>query len=277
MDHKPMKGKSMYIFPVVVFVIFSVTWLYIQQFDIEASRDLRQLWGHFYWILPVFGGIAGLFTSKKWGGYKSLLGKTILVLSMGLLLQSFGQIYSSYYVFFNDVESPPYPAIGDIGFFGSVLVYIYGVMLLSKLSGFHFSIKKIHNKIWAFLIPAFMLLLSYFMFLKGYEFDWSGWTSSITILLDFGYPLGQAFYVSIAILSLLVSRNLLGGILKRPIWYLIFALIVQSLSDFVFIYQATRGTWYVGGFNDYMYLTSYFLMTLALIHMSSVFKKIKES
>lgn len=277
MINRILKERILYIFPVLVFLVFSVTWIYIQQFEIEASRDLRQLWGHSYWILPVFGGIVGLFISRKWGGHKSLLGKTILVLSVGLLLQSFGQIYSSYYVFFNNVESPPYPAIGDIGFFGSVLVYIYGVTLLSKLSGFNFSIRKIHNKIWAFIIPVSMLLLSYFLFLKGYEFDWSSWSSKIRVLLDFGYPLGQALYVSIAILSLLVSRNFLGGMLKRPISYLIFALIVQSLSDFVFIYQATTETWYVGGFNDYMYLTSYFLMTLSLIHMGSVFKKIKES
>ena len=273
-----MKDKPIYLFPLLVFVVYTITWLYIQQFDIEASRDLRQLWGHTYFILPLFGGIAGLFIAKRWGGWKSLLGKTILVLSIGLLFQAFGQVYSSYYVYFNDVESPPYPAIGDIGFFGSVLIYIYGVILLSKLSGFHFSIKKVHNKVWAFIIPASMLYLSYYLFLQGYEFDWSGsLADKIRILLDFGYPLGQTFYVSLAILSLLVSRDLLGGILKLPIWFLIFALIVQSLSDFIFIFQATAGTWYVGGFNDLMYLTSYLLMTLALIHMGSVFKQIKES
>jgi hypothetical protein len=274
MDKQFLYRKSIYLFPVIVFAIFSVTWVYIQQFDVEASRDLRQLWGHTYWILPVFGGIAGLLISKRWGGYKSLLGKIILILSIGLLLQAFGQLYSSYYVFFNDVESPPYPAIGDIGFFGSVIIYIYGVILLAKLSGFKSSIKKAHNKIWAVIIPVSMLCLSYFLFLKGYEFDPS---QKIVAFLDFGYPLGQALYVSIAILALLVSRNLLGGMMKKPIWFLIFALIFQSLSDFVFIYQAIQGTWYVGGFNDYMYLTSYFLMTLALLHMGNVFKKIKES
>ena len=257
-----------------MFVIFSMCWLYIQQFDMESTRDLRQLWGHSYWILSLYGGIVGLIISKKWGGYKSLLGRTTLALSIGLFLQSFGQIYSSYYVFFNDVESPPYPAIGDIGFFGSVIAYIYGVILLSKISGFKFSIRKIHNKIWAFVIPISMLLASYFLFLKGYEFDWS---NKIKIFLDFGYPLGQAFYVSIAVLSLLVSRNILGGILRRPILFLIFALIFQSFSDFVFLYQAIAGTWYVGNINDYMYLTSYFMMTISLIKLKSAFYKIKNS
>ncbi|MHB1330910.1 MAG: hypothetical protein ACYCY6_03010 [Minisyncoccota bacterium] len=269
-----LKGLSSYLFPIIVFVFFSFTWLYIQQFEVLASRDIRQLWGHTYWILPVFGGISGLYISKRWGGYRSLLGKAITILSIGLLFQSFGQIYSSYYVYFYDVESPPYPAIGDIGFFGSVLVYTYGVILLSKLSGVHFSLRKIYNKIWMFIVPISLISLSYVLFLKGYEFDL---VSKTQILLDFGYPLGQAFYVSIAIFSLLVSWNWLGGVLKKPIMFLIFALIFQSLSDFVFIFQAISGSWYVGGINDLMYLTSYFLMTMALIHMGNIFVQIKES
>ena len=274
MRDKFVKGKFIYIFPIVFFVVFSIVWLYIQQFDVESTRDLRQLWGHTYGFLALYAGIVGVVISKKWGGYKSLLGKTMVVLSIGLFLQFFGQIYSSYYVFFNDVESPPYPGIGDIGFFGSVVAYIYGVILLSKLSGFSFSIKKVHNKIWAFIIPASMLIVSYLLFLRGHEFDWS---EKIHIFLDFGYPLGQAFYVSIAILSLLVSRNILGGILKKPILFLIFALIFQSFSDFVFLYQATAETWYVGNVNDYMYLISYFIMSLSLIQLGSVFYKIKDS
>lgn len=274
MNYKVSKDRLLYVISIAIFVIYSLWWLYIQQFDVELSRDLRQEWGHTYFILSVFGGIAGLFISRQWGSYKSLLGKTILVLSIGLLFQSFGQIYSSYYVYFYNVESPPYPAIGDVGFFGSVLIYIYGVILLAKLTGFNFSIKKVHNKIWAFVIPAIMLFISYSLFLKGYEFDWS---EKIKIFLDFGYPIGQSIYVSIAILSLLVSRKILGGILKTPLWFLIAALIFQAFSDFVFIYQAIAGTWYVGGINDYMYLTSYFLMTLALVNMGIAFKKIKNS
>ncbi|KKR78575.1 MAG: hypothetical protein UU25_C0037G0004 [Microgenomates group bacterium GW2011_GWB1_40_9] len=274
MEGNSSRNVVSYIIPTVIFIFYSFTWLYIQQFEVSASRDIRQLWGHTYLILSVFGGIAGLFISKKWGGYKSLLGKAIAVLSIGLLFQSFGQIYSSYYVYFYDVESPPYPAIGDIGFFGSVLVYIYGVLLLSRLSGVHFSMRKFQNKIWMFTVPIFMLGLSYFLFLKGYELTG---ISKVQVFLDFGYPLGQALYVSIAILSLIISWNWLGGVLQKPIWFLIFALIFQSLSDFTFIFQAISGTWYVGGVNDFMYLTSYYLMAMALIHMGSVFKKIKES
>lgn len=117
-----------------------------------------------------------------------------------------------------------------------------------------------------------MLGVSYLFFLQGYEFDWS---NKLKIFLDFGYPFGQAIYVSIAMLAFFFSRNFLGGVMKRPLWILMFALIFQYCADFMFLYQSNTDTWYVGGINDYLYFVSYFLMTLALIYIGSTFYKIK--
>jgi hypothetical protein len=274
MVEKLFKNKLIYIFPVVIFVLFTAWWIYLKQFDMESTRDMRQLWGATYQILALYGGIVGLFISRKWGGYKSLIGKTILAFSIGLLLQVFGQCYSSYYVFHYAAESPPYPAIGDIGFFGSVIAYIYGVILLARASGMGNKIKKTHNKIWIILIPVLGLLAAYIFFLKGYEFDPS---NLLLDFLDFAYPLGQALYVSLAVLALFMSRDVLGGIMKKPILFLIFALIFQYASDFFFLYQAHAGTWFVGNINDFLYCASYFIMGLAIINMGNVFNTIRES
>ncbi len=269
------KSKShLLLFPVIVFIGFALWWFYLQAFDIELTRDMRQLWGATYQILALYGGIAGLYISKRWGGWGSLIGKIVIAFSIGLLLQVFGQSYSSWYVYHYAVESPPYPAIGDIGFFGSVLVYIYGVLLLAKASGVINKVKSVHNKIWAFVIPFLILLGAYLFFLRGYPFDPSNFLLSF---LDFGYPLGQAFYVSVAVLSLVMSRNLLGGLMRKPIFFLIFALIFQYASDVSFLQHAHAGTWYVGNINDFLYCASYFIMSLAIINMGSVFNKIKES
>lgn len=273
-NHSNFRKWLIYLFPVLVFIGFVGWWLYLRQFDIETTRNMRQLWGATYQILALYGGIVGLFISQKWGGYKSLIGRIILAFSVGLLLQVFGQSYSSYYVYHYVVESPPYPAIGDIGFFGSVIAYIYGVILLARVSGLGSKLKKAHNKFWAFIIPFVLLLSSYLFFLKGYEFDLS---NPLLVFLDFGYPLGQAFYVALAILVLFMSRNFLGGLMKKPILFLIFALIVQYFSDTFFLYQAHNGTWYVGNINDFLYCASYFIMGLAIINMGKIFKAIQES
>ncbi len=274
MIQKFTRSKSIYIIPIAIFIFFTVWWLYLKTLDIDATRDPRQLWGATYQILAFYGAIIGTFISYKWGGHKSVFGRVVLAFSIGLFLQCFGQTYSSYYVFHNHVESPSYPGIGDFGFFGSVIAYMYGALALSKVSGVGVSLKKIQNKAWAFLIPLGILIASYFFFLNGYEFDP---TAKIKTILDFGYPLGQAFYVSIAILALIMSNNILGGIMKKPILFIIFALLFQYFSDFFFLYQANAGTWYVGNINDYLYCASYFVMIISLIEIGRSFYKIQNS
>jgi hypothetical protein len=268
-----IKNKLAYIIPVVVFLGFTIWWFYLRGFSLEDSRNMRQIWGATYQIFAFYGGIIGVIISYKWGGHRSTLGRAILAFSIGLFLQCFGQTYSSYYVFHYAVESPPYPAIGDIGFFGSVIAYIYGVILLYKVSGAGFSIQKTKSEAWVFLIPIVALGLSYHFFLQGYQFDWS---QKIKIFLDFGYPFGQALYVSIALVTLIASRNMLGGIMRMSILFLLFALLFQYFSDFFFLYQSNAGTWHVGNINDYMYSASYLIMSLSLIELGSAFERVKE-
>ncbi len=226
-----------------------------------------------YPFLSLIGGIAGLYYAEKWGGLKSFLGKSICMFSFGLLAQFYGQAMYAYFIYIKGIEVP-YPSFGDVGYFGSVIFYFIAIIYLAKVSGLKFSFKSTSGKLQAFFIPVLLLAATYSFFLRNYQFEWD---NKLKIFLDFGYPLGQAGYVSIAILALFMARNILGGIMKSPIWFLIFALVVQYLSDFVFLYQSNYGSWYVGGVNDFLYCFSYFLMTVALINIGNTFKKIQES
>ena len=267
------KKKPLFTVSLFIFLGLSIWWVYINFFFPEVNTNDKQLFAASYQILALLGAIIGFWMGKQWGGYGSLLGKALIFFSFGLLLQSFGQTAYSYFIFFEKIVAP-YPSIGDIGYFGSVIAYIFGIIYLSKVSGFHFSWKSIQNKIYSIMIPLVILVVSYFFFLKGYEFDWS---QKLKVFLDFGYPFGQAIYVSIAILTLIVSRNVLGGTMKKPILFLILALISQYISDFMFLYQANAGSWSAGGLNDYFYCISYFLMAVALINIGGMFIKIKNS
>ena len=273
MSHFMGKNKITTSVAVALFVIISLWFFRIHMLDLATTESVRQAWGSIYQIMALFGGIVGLIVSKHWGGYKSLIGRAVLFFSIGLLLQSFGQSVDSYYNYFAN-QQIPYPSLGDVGFMGSVIAYIIGAWLLMKASGFRFSVKSAGGKFFAIALPLVILFACYFFFLQGYVFDWS---NKAKIFLDFGYPFGQAIYVSLALLVYIMSRNFLGGIMKKPIMFLVVALIFQYISDFTFLYQANAQTWYVGGLNDYLYFCSYFLMTLSLINMGGVFKVIKEA
>lgn len=255
---------------VVLFVAITVWWFFLPEIGEPNSEHARFLLGSTYQVLAFWGGICGLLISRHWGGVRSIVGRSIIAFSIGLLLQVLGQSVYSYHNLFLGNETP-YPSAGDIGFFGSIPAYIYGIFLLARACGSHITLRSFRNQLAAFLIPLAMLVLSYSIFLTGYEFD-SG--ARLVTFLDFGYPLGQAIYVSLALLTFIISRNYLGGIMRGPIFFILVALVYQYVSDFTFLRQASLGTWYVGGIGDYLYFSSYFLMSLALIYLGYTYKKI---
>ncbi len=231
------------------------------------------LWGASYQIIAWYGAIIGFFIAHRWGGTKSYIGKAITAFALGLLFQSFGQTAYTWYIYILQIPIP-YPSIGDIGFFGSIPCYFYGAFMLSKASGAKISIRSYGSKIQAFLIPLALLVFSYYMFLGGYEFDL---TQPLKIFLDFGYPLGQAIYVSTAIVAFLLSRKLLGGIMRLPVLFFIVALIAQYFCDSTFLYEAAHGAYYPANINDLMYCISYTLMTISIAYVGAVFNHIKDA
>ncbi|HSW88111.1 MAG TPA: hypothetical protein VLG12_03020 [Candidatus Saccharimonadales bacterium] len=254
----------------LIFLLFTISWIIIKATP-DSTNIYHHLWGDTYGIMAFLGGICGLFISKKWGGTKSVIGNALLFFSLGLLLQEFGQITYSYYV---DIEhiGIPYPSLGDIGYFGSIPAYIIGIIHLAKASGVRIGLKSFENKAQAIIIPIIILILGYFLFLQKYTFDWS---NPMKIFLDFGYPMGEAIYISFAILTYILSRNILGGIMKNKVLLILLALCFQFLSDYTFLYNSSKGTYEVAGYNDYIYFFAYFIMTLAIIQFNQVFKKIR--
>jgi len=259
------------VFAIVLFTMSTSWWIWLQAGN--GSSNNLQLWAACYQAIAWYGAICGLIIARQWGGWRSAMGRTVIAFSLGLLLQGIGQSSYSFYIYFLHTEVP-YPSIGDIGYFGSVITYTYAAIAMMRVIGSKISLGTYRGKLVAFLVPVLMLVTSYFLFLQGYEFDWS---QPVKTFLDFGYPLGQAIYVSIAILAFLLSRNSLGGRMRTPILYLIVALIVQYTADFVFLLQANQETWYAGGINDLIYSFSYLLMAVALIFLGATLKQIKEN
>ncbi len=267
---KTATGGLSSIFAILVFFALLVWWI-VLHFGIHATSLQFQLWASAYQILAFIGFIFGFRAAMQWGGLKSVLGRAIFAFSFGLLFQCFGQSSYSYYIYY--LHQPvPYPSIGDIGFFGSIPCYLYGAIMLAQASGAKFSLKSYRNQLQAVLIPVVLLGISYIFFLQDYVFDF---TNPIKIFLDFGYPFGQALYVSVAILAYLLSRKFLGGAMRLPIICFIVALILQYASDFMFLYQSNKGTWYAGGTNDLLYSISYLALTLALVYIGRMFMKIR--
>ena len=252
------------------FSFFIIWWLWINLLSSD-NHEMRDFFTYTYGLVALFGGILGLIYAKNWDYFKSLMGRIILAFSLGLLFQGLGQITYTYYSVFLGIEIP-YPSIGDIFYFGTIPLYIYGVVLVGKITK-NRSLSSPINMIIAITIPSIMILVSYFVLLSNY-----GYTEmDLTVLLDFGYPIGQALFISFAILSFLFSIKSLGGVMKKSMLLLLISLFIQYEADFTYSMQVNNESWVAAGINDFSYLLAYTLMSLSLISFNSVITKLFRS
>ena len=245
----------------LLYFLLLVFWFWI--FSVGSIEGLiNNVFGLLYPLISLSGGLFGLlFAAKKWGGFKSVMGKGIIFLSLGLLAEVFGQWAWSYFTIIQQVEVP-YPSIADLGYFAIVPFYAYAMYNFSIAAGIKFSLKTYLGKIQAIIVPLVMISVAYFLFLEDVSVDLE---NPLKTFLDFGYPGFEAIAISIGILTYSLSRNLLGGIMQPRILYFVFALIAQYVTDYYFLYSVGVETYYNGGIVDLMYATSLTIMTLGIV------------
>ncbi len=254
----------------ILFGTFVIWWIYVQFFGYKNSLDNR-VFTSIYCLVALYGGVYGIQTSYRWGGLKTLFGRSIFMFSVGLFMQVLGQIlYMSLDLFLHYKNL--YPALDDIGFFGAIPLYTYGVLLLAKSSGIKVNVHSFQKRIIALIIPMIMLAIAYLLFFKDYNFDFK---NPIKTFLDFGYPLGESIYISIALITFIFSRSILDGIMQSRALLILVALVAQFIADYVFIY--TADSYYPGNYVDLLYLIAYFIMSVALINLKSIRVNIKNT
>lgn len=220
-----------------------------------------------YGLIALTGGVSGLIiSSKKWDGSKSVIGRGLIFLSLGLIGEWFGNLVWGYYNLILKVDVP-YPSLADIGYFSLIPFYTLAMINFAKASGSKFALGHLWGKLQVVIIPLVVLGLSYALFLKDVGFDPHNLTKT---LLDFGYPAGEALSVSLGLLTYTLSRNLLGGKMKSRIVSIILALTFQYLTEFTFLYTSGKGIYYNASFVDLMYAGAYLLMTLGLLSFNDL-------
>lgn len=245
---------------IVLFVLLSVWWKLSPEVIINSADGPEPDFGSVYFTVALWGALCGLASLKH--EHSSPINRARMFFSFGLLCQVFGQMGGYiYYVAVQNIQIP-YPSVGDIGYFLSIPCYLLGAIHLAKAAGVKWWVQSFENKFEAIVISVVTLAVAYGLFLGGYVFDWS---DPLRVFLDFAYPLGQALYVFVAILAYLAVQADPKNPTKQIVFLALLALVIQFLCDYMFVYEASRGTWMVGGVNDYLYLVSYFVMGMVVL------------
>lgn len=233
----------------------------------QQTGTENYLFNQAYVVFHLTGGITGLYIArKKWGGYTSLVGRGLSFMSIGLLCQGFGQTVWTYYNFFYNIEVP-YPSLADMGYFALIPSYIYGMYNFAKASGVRVTLKSIAGRTQVVVIPLVMIVIAFAIFLKDLPLDFS---NPIRTFFDWGTPALNAISVSLGILTYSLSKSVLGGRMRIRILFLIFALIFEYITEYLFLYQAGLDVYYNGGVIDLLFATSSLIMTLGILQFSAV-------
>ncbi len=256
-------------FLIAVSLFFLLFWAVVNIFNPD------EVWqGYFsdtYGVIALFGSILGLVVARSWGYFKSQIGISLTLLSLGLMCQFLGQAGYTFLYYAYGLENA-YPAFCEIFFVLSVPLYIFGSYYIAKASGLHASLEKSTNKLIALCTPVLILIFSYFFFLRTYDFSSN---PLINTIIEIYYPLGQSLFLSMSLVAFLTTRGYLGGIMKKPVLMILIALVFQYLADSMFIYETTHETWQAGSLSALVFVISYSLMALALVNFQNLAKVIK--
>jgi hypothetical protein len=254
-----IRNKVSYVI-IGIYVVILVWWIQLSLNGHPKQEAFIFDWS--YGFIGLIGALYSIFSvSKEFSGYKSILGRAFIFIPCGLLGQWIGLQIWTYYNVIAHIDLP-YPSWADAGYFALVPAYTVGAIMLAQAAGIKFSLQELKGKLIAIIIPALMLALAYGLFIKNIGLDLS---NPIKAFFDFGYPLGEIIPVSIAFITFLSARNLLGGKIKGRMFYLLFAFFFQFVTEYYFLYISGNGTVYNGSIADLMYATSYAIMSLGLI------------
>lgn len=223
-----------------------------------------------FFLLP--GGILGLFIAKSWGLLSSSVGKAVLFLSGGLLAWGAGNTIWAYYNFFGGVVVP-YPSFADLGFIVSYPLWAIGMMYLPHAIGGKFSFRKKY-RIILFLIPLFVLALSYYLmvFITKSPVIFVPSASFLKLFFDIAYPTGDVVILTIALI-LGVSFKFFGGKYKLSIYSILLGFCFLYIADFLFSYTTTANSYYNGSITDLLFTVGLSLLTLGVLGFYIRFEK----
>lgn len=223
------------------------------------------LYSFLFSLVPLIGGLVGVFRSKIWGGLKSHVGKAVFFISLGILAWGLGSMVWSYYNLIAHIEAP-YPSWADLGFAPSIFFYGLGAVYLSKATGAKFGLRSTLAKFFIVIAPIVILVLSYYILVniaRAGVLIPEG-ESPLKMILDIAYPLGDFVSLTIAIIVSGLSFKYLGGRYTASIVSILLGLAVMYFADFVFSYTTTVGTFYNGNWGDLMLTFGLFFLTFGV-------------
>jgi hypothetical protein len=244
-----------------------LAWWIAMRYLYTPSSTQTYYFNFVYGLLALIGVAASVMIAfKVWGGWKSMMGRMLIFIGVGLFMEWLGICVWLYYNLRG--IAAPYPSVADVGYFGLVPMYVMASVLLARATGVRFGLKGIQAKLLSAALPLVALTLAFALFIRKIGFSEE---NPLKLFFDLAYPIGEIIPVTVAVLVLvLATRMLRGGVMRGRVVFLVAAFFAQFVAEYVFLYQAGAGTYVNAGTADLLYATSYLTMCISIFSYSRI-------
>lgn len=229
---------------------------------VDSPPTLRYLFSIIGEIVIILISVSiGLERAKSFT-LKSTLGKSLFLISIGILSWGIGNAIWFYYNMALQVEVP-YPSLADAGYLGLIPFSAAGLFLLLR------SIKITLDKktlIKLVLLPLAVFILVYWIFISSKLMED---VPLLQKILNVAYPLSDAVFLSF---SLVILSMIKGGKLFKPIAIICLGFIFQAIADFSFSWTTSAGTYYSGCWVDAFFALAFFTLGVGMYYTSELKK-----
>lgn len=258
-----MTSRKTFISALTITYLFFLGW-FIKLYMTGETEGTENLLTNLYGIIPLAGGIYGLTIAQHWGGWSSMVGRAVMLLSLGLVTWGIGIAIWLFYNLILQVEIP-YPSWADAAFIISWPLWGAGAVFLSRATGAQFGLRNRGGKAMLLFVPLMIIILSYYFLVvlaRGGTFELAG--EGLTVFFDLAYPIGDVVILTLATIIYGLSYRYFGGAYRLAIYLILAAFALNYLADFTFSYTTSTETYYNGSLADVLFATTMFVFSVGI-------------
>jgi hypothetical protein len=155
-----------------------------------------------------------------------------------------------------NASTPPFPAWSDIFYLLSPLLMTYGLYNLRK------SLRGVVSGLGSFLAIFVAVAAVIFALIVQWSSLVNPDTSSLAIVVTVLYELFDPIMLGFSVLAL---SMMLGGLVSRPWWMIIFALVIIYVGNIIFNITNINETYYIGHLVDVTWPLAFGLIFVAAL------------
>ncbi len=254
-----MPENFLYKFTKYYILVSIIYW--VVTFVILPDKSIAyDIFGILLTVLPILGLIIGLKVMKQWGGISSYVGKTLLFISLAMLIWFIGQgLYTYASLLYGEVA---FPGLPDYFFIFLDPLYALALISVMKYAGVLRNIRKAKSFLVAFCIPIVSLYLNYIIF-----FGDTSYFEVIdgAVIFDLIYSFGSIAIMTLIILTSTFSFNKLGGRMRPALWAFFVGIVIQYIGDISFTLETSTGNYFNGSLPDFIFFISISVVVMGLM------------